>query len=104
VVFMKELAVFWMVICFFKILRTVWSVSFTPCWSLLMFWKWPEYGSSLFLQLLLRRISMPVALRILLLPQPQLHFKTKLFKGVEKLKVIYSHMVYENTTYIFQIA
>jgi hypothetical protein len=41
---------------------------------------------------------------ILLLPQPQLHLKTKLFKGVEKLKVIYSHMVKEKTIYIFQIA
>jgi len=35
------------------------------------------YGSSLFLQSLLRRISIPVAMGILLLPQPQLHFKTK---------------------------
>jgi len=127
VVFMKELAVFWMVICFFKILRTMvcdfkknctyqsilrtalitwgglflifnsqhwlalstWSaVSFTPCWSLLKFWKWPDYGSTLFLQSLLRRISILVAMGILLLPQPQLYFKTKLFKGLEKLKGI----------------
>ncbi len=109
VVFMKELAVFWMVIFFFKILKTVtcdfffqlhlwinpnnctdnlrglflifnsqrrlalstWSdVSFTPCWSLIKFWKWPDYSCSLFLQSLLRRISILVAMGILLLPQP----------------------------------
>jgi hypothetical protein len=68
---------------------STWSaVSFTPFWSLLKFWKWADYDSSLFLQSLLRRISILVAMGILLLPQPQLHFKTKLFKGVEKLKVI----------------